>query len=200
VTRPMPGARVRPGSVVLALVAVASLFVLNGCVLVGDSVSSFMVPDLQKVVPIVDADFGRSLDQHGWQTQESGAQAVHRWASLHVPWIIIQVGANDVIASADPEVWRASIQETLAGVPSQTCVAWVLVYDGRQPQRSDLFNDVVAEELTSSHLKHVLVPWPDAVRKGGMLLDSVHLTPLGRATLTRLVGNAVASFTRMGCG
>jgi hypothetical protein len=184
----------------LAIVVAVSLFVLNGCVLVGDSVSSFMAQDLRKVVPIVDADFGRSLDQHGWQTQESAAQAVRRWASLHVPWIIIQVGANDVVASGDPEVWRASIRRTLAGVTAPTCVGWVLVYDGRQPARSDQFNVVVAEELARTHLKYLVVPWPDAVKQGGMMLDTVHLSPRGKATMTHLVGNAVTAFAHIGCG
>ena len=198
--RQIPGSRVRPGRLVASAVAVASVLLLSGCgVLVGDSVSSFMTDDLHKVVPIVDADFGRSLDEHGWQTQESAAQAVRRWASLDPPWIIIQVGANDVNASGDPEVWRASIRRTLDGVPGDMCVGWVLVYDVRQPERSEQFDAVVAEELAKTHPKYVLVPWPDAVKQGGMLFDDVHLSPLGEATMTSLVGDAVATFVRMGC-
>ena len=131
------------------LVAACLVPALSGCVLVGDSVSAFMTAQLRTVVPIVDADFGRSLDQHGWQTQESGAQAVRRWEGLHPPWIIIQVGANDVNATGDANVWRTSIRNTLASVPSTQCVGWVLVYDVRQPARSDQFNAVVEQEVAS---------------------------------------------------
>ena len=197
--RPLQRWPVRRRSLVTAAAAVASLFVLNGCVLVGDSVSSFMTDDLRKVVPVVDADFGRSLDQHGWQTQESTADAVRKWEGLNARWIIVQAGANDVNATADPEVWRASIRHVLDGIPADRCVGWVLVYDLRQPARSEAFNSVVVEELTKTHPKHLLVPWPDAVKQGGMLFDDVHLSPLGKATLTRLVGDAVAGFATMSC-
>jgi len=154
---------------------------------------------LHTVVPIVDADFGRALEQHGWQTQESGAQAVRRWEGLHPPWIIVQVGANDVNATGDPNVWRASIRDTLAAIPASQCVGWVLVYDVRQPTRSDQFNAIVEQEITSTHAKHVFVPWPDQVKRGGMLIDAVHLTALGKATLTHLIAQTVATFGRLGC-
>ncbi len=198
-TRPRPWLR-RVYASALAVVATGSLLALNGCVLVGDSMSSFITADLRKEVPIVDADFGRSLDHHGWQTQESGTQAVTRWEALKPPWIIIQVGANDVIATGDRAVWEASIQRTLAAVPTNQCVAWVLVYDLRQPTRSEQFNAIVAQELANTRPKHVLVPWPDAVKRGGMLLDAVHLSPLGTATFTKLLANAIATFHRLGCG
>ena len=94
--------RIRGLALVAALIGTASA--LSGCVLVGDSVSSFMVPDLHKVVPIVDADFGRSLDVHGWQTQESGIQAIRRWEGLKPPWIILQLRANDVNTTGDTTV------------------------------------------------------------------------------------------------
>jgi hypothetical protein len=186
----------RLGAVALA---VAALVALQGCVLVGDSVSSFMVPQLRTVAPIVDADFGRSLQLHGWQTQQSGAQAVRRWEGMHPPWIIIQLGGNDVNATADPNAWRAGIRNVLAAVPTSQCVAWVLVYDGRQPARSEAFNALVTQEL-SRYPKHVLVPWPDAVKRGGMLMDDIHLSPLGKATLTQLLRQTVATFARLGCG
>jgi lysophospholipase L1-like esterase len=181
-----------------AALAVTGLIALQGCVLVGDSMSSFMVPQLRTVVPIVDADFGRALTLHGWQTQESGAQAVRRWEGMRPPWIIIQVGGNDVNATGDPNVWRAGIRNVLSSVPTSQCVAWVLVYDHRQPARSEAFNAVVAEEL-SRYPKHVLVPWPDAVKRGGMLIDDIHLSPLGEATMTQLMRQAVATFGRLGC-
>jgi hypothetical protein len=189
----------RPRSIIAAGVTVAAAFLLNGCVLVGDSVSSFMVDDLRKVVPVVDADFGRSLDQHGWQTQESTADAVRKWEAFGSRWIIIQAGANDVNATGDAEVWRASIRRVLDGIPTDRCVGWVLVHDLRQPDRSEAFDAVVAEELAKTHPKHLLVPWPDSVKRGGMLLDDVHLSPLGEATLTGLVRDAVGTFATMSC-
>jgi hypothetical protein len=194
------GRSIRRGRAALVVVLAACLVpVLSGCVLVGDSVSAFMTPQLHTVVPIVDADFGRSLEQHGWQTKESAAQAVRRWEGMHPPWIIIQVGANDVNATGDSNVWRASIRDTLSSVPASQCVGWVLVYDVRQPARSDQFNAVVEQEVTSTHPKHVFVPWPDQVKRGGMLIDAVHLSNLGTTTLTRLIGETVATFGRMGC-
>ena len=191
----------RPIRIVAALAAaVGGLFALSGCVLVGDSVSSFMTADLHKVVPVVDADFGRSINLHGWQTQESGIQAIRRWEGVKPPWIIIQLGANDVNATADQAVWRTSIRNALAPIPRDQCVAWVLVYDTRQPTRSAQFDAIVAQELASTHPKHVLVDWPSQVKRGGMLLDDVHLTPRGRATMTQLVAQAVSTFHRLGCG
>jgi lysophospholipase L1-like esterase len=178
--------------------AVAGLVALQGCVLVGDSVSSFMVPQLRTVAPIVDADFGRSLGLHGWHTNESGAQAVRRWEAMHPPWIIIQLGGNDVNAGGDANVWRAAIRNVLSSVPTSQCVAWVLVYDTRQPARSEAFNAVVTQEL-SRYPKRVLVPWPDAVKRGGMLMDDIHLSKLGQTTMTQLLRQAVTTFGRLGC-
>jgi len=166
---------------------------------VGDSVSEYIAPQLRTVVPIVDADFGRSLELHGWHTTESGAQAVRRWEGLHPPWIIIQVGGDDVISTGDANVWRAAIRDTLSSVPSSQCVGWVLVYDARQPVRSAQFNALVEQELARTHAKHVFVPWPDAVKRGGMLSDDIHLSKLGAATFTKLIAQAVATFGRMGC-
>jgi lysophospholipase L1-like esterase len=190
--------RIRGLALVAALIGTASA--LSGCVLVGDSVSSFMVPDLHKVVPIVDADFGRSLDLHGWQTQESGIQAIRRWEGLKPPWIILQLGANDVNATGDTTMWRASIRAALAPIPPAQCVGWVLVYDTRQPGRSEQFDAIVAQEMARAHPKRVLIPWPDEVKRGGMLIDDVHLSPLGKATMTRLVAQAVSTFGHLGCG
>ena len=74
------------------------------------------------------------------------------------------------------------------------------MYDTRQPVRSEQFDAIVAQEMARAHPKRVLIPWPDEVKRGGMLIDDVHLSPLGKATMTRLVAQAVSTFGHLGCG
>jgi hypothetical protein len=96
---------------------------------------------------------------------------------------VVQLGTNDVLVGGDPATYRAAVRAALALIPDWVQLSWVNVYDGRHPDRSRLFNRVLAEELAARPGARVLDWWSRVVADPSLVLpapDLVHLTPAGR--------------------
>jgi len=189
---------------ILALTAaLAAVFSLSACnpVIIGDSVSNMTRTQYAAHMPnvLVDAADGRGAYNAGVNGQAgTGLQAINTQLAQVQPgeWMVVQLGGNNLSFTQTQR--RTFINQVLAAVPNDRCLAWVYPYA--------LFNDAAVtgwaadlDLLLPNQPCHSSIRWDliGAFYHDTYFYDFVHPNAAGKELLACMV--AISTGTAVGC-
>lgn len=163
--------------------------VLSGCntVMIGDSIFNMSRTELGGAV---DASDGRGAHNAGLNGQPlSGDEAVDVLAPTVFPsgWLVVGLGTNDARTDLDAQAFESFVKSTVARLPDDRCLAWVIPYNPGFPEQSAAIDVVIREQIRPKPC-HTFVEWGAAVRaRPDLVSDGIHPNSAGRAVLADMI-------------
>lgn len=169
-----------------------AVVVLSGCnaVMIGDSIFNMSRAELGG---FVDASDGRGADNAGLNGDPlTGRQAIASLApTVSVNgWLVIHLGTNDARSAETTAAFRGFVQDTIARLPDDRCLAWVVPYNPQFPERSAQIESALRDEIVEQQC-HALIEWGPWVHANPALtVDGIHPTDEGKQVLAAMIATA----------
>jgi lysophospholipase L1-like esterase len=140
----------------------------------GDSLAVGTMPYLDSMLP---ADVNLTWDAVDGRTTPQGIDALRQdLREVEPKLVVVSLGSND---GPDPKRFTSRIQQVLADLSPNTCVAWFSIVRPARKGRYLALNGALRAQARRDH-RLIVINWDNAVRRGTVFLpDGLHADAAG---------------------
>jgi hypothetical protein len=140
----------------------------------GDSLAVGTMPYLDSMLP---TDVNLTWDAVDGRTTPQGIDALRLdLREVEPELVVVSLGSND---GPDPKRFTSRIQQVLADLSPNTCVAWFSIVRPARKGRYLALNNALRAQARRDH-RLIVINWDNAVRRGTVFLpDGLHADAAG---------------------